>query len=94
MKKLVIIVLGLSFVLACGSKEQPAAVEKVGGELTEKGIEEKPLEERIEEHIKNELASGEENDTIVLDFMFGMTKREVYKHTKKLYSKKKRRLNT
>lgn len=89
MKKLVIIFLGLSFILACGNNDQPAAVERIGGELTDKAVEEKPLEERIEEHIKNELASGEENDTIVLDFRFGMTKREVYKHTKKLYSKKK-----
>lgn len=91
MKRLVIIVLGFSFIMACSNKEQPVPVQEVEqtGNLVEKGIKEKPLEERMEEHVKNELASGEQNDTIVLDFLFGMTKREVYKHTKALYSKKK-----
>ncbi len=48
-----------------------------------------PLEEQIAAHIEKELASGEKNDTIVLDFRFGMNKMDVYRHTKDLANKEK-----
>ncbi len=49
-------------------------------------VSELPLEVQIENKMKEEIATGEKNDTIVLDFRFGMSKRDVYKHTKKLYA--------
>ena len=49
----------------------------------------KSLEEKIEDHISKELESGERNDTIVLDFKFGMSRQQLYQHTKKLYRQKK-----
>ncbi len=44
------------------------------------------LEEQIKQFTEKELASGEQNDTVVLNFVFGMKKKEVYKHTKALYA--------
>ena len=47
------------------------------------------LTEQIELKKKTELASGVENDTVILDHVFGMSKKEVYKHKNKLFNKKK-----
>lgn len=57
-------------------------------------VEEKPvpklsLEEQIELKKKNELATGVLNDTVILDHVFGMSKKEIYKHKNKLHKNKR-----
>ncbi len=76
-----IIILLVCLIAACsgGSKEDENVARKA----------EKSLDEQIEDHIKAELESGEQNDTIVLDFRFHMSRNDVYKHTKKLSREKK-----
>lgn len=82
MKNITYILLLPLLILSCGKSE---TAEVSGEKVTSK----KSLEEQIAEHTKKELTSGVQNDTVVLDFVFGMTKREVYKHTKKMYAKDK-----
>jgi len=77
--QIILLISILFFLMSCGKGEGQK----------EKKEDQKPLEEQIDDHIKKELAKGIENDTIVLDFLFGMTKKDVYKHTKKLASKDK-----
>jgi hypothetical protein len=83
MKKITYLLFISLLAFSCGKKDNVATSEK-------KAAAEKSLEEKMQEHTEKELASGVQNDTIVLDFVFGMTKRAVYKHTKKLYAKDKK----
>jgi hypothetical protein len=73
----------LSF--SCGGEPKPGE----GGAGTPSPL---PTPKTLEQHIQEQLANGEENDTIVLDFVFGMSKRDVYKHTKKLASAKYKKM--
>ncbi len=82
MKYAFISILILTFLFSC-TGDKSVEEKTVAKEVV------KSLEERIDDHIEKELASGVKNDTIVLDFRFGMSRKEVYKHTKKLYSQKK-----
>ncbi len=78
--RIVVVMCFILFVLGCGNDAitKEAAVEN-----------EIPLEEQIETMIQKEMASGTEKDTIVLDFVFGMSKMDVYRHTKALAKKDK-----
>ena len=71
---------------ACGGK-----TEKVVEALAAPAplVPEIPIEEQLANKIEEELASGVQKDTLILGFKFGMSKRDVYRHSKRLYSKKK-----
>ncbi len=62
---------------ACKKKERPTPEPELS------------LEEQIEERILSERAKEIRFDTVVLDFTFGMSKDNVYRHTKKLAGKNK-----
>ncbi len=47
------------------------------------------LQEQIAQKKKSELASGVLLDTVILDHVFGMSKKEVYQHKNKLFKEKK-----
>ncbi len=81
MKYYPILLFALLSIIACSGSEK----KDENGEV----IPDKPLEERIADHIQKELESEERNDTIVLDFRFKMSRNDVYRHTKKLHSQKK-----
>ncbi len=69
-------------VLCVGSCSDSASTEKAPEQVLS-------LEEQIDLKKKTELASGIINDIVILDHVFGMTKKEVYQHKNKLFKKKK-----
>lgn len=91
--KLYIMLFAVFFMAACGSKEEPQTemqTEPLEEEIVEAPIEnELPLDEQIALKIEDELMSGKKTNTIILGHVFGMTKKEVYKHSLKLRKKKK-----
>jgi len=63
-------------IFSCGSSEQ-----KQERQLS--------LQEQIELKKKNELALGVIQDTVILDHVFGMSKKEMYQHKNKLFKDKR-----
>ncbi len=89
------ILISLTGIIACGGGtdnspegEIPVQPEE-GAAMREKGVELESQAELIADHIDGEKASGVRHDTIVLDFRFGMSKKQLYRHTKKMQSEKK-----
>ena len=71
------ILLALLLLIACNSSDAPAKKKQYS------------LQERIDIKIKDELAKGIANDTVILSHRFGMSKKEVYQHKNKLMKAKR-----
>ena len=90
MKKLIYIF--IIILSACVNKTSEKIINQGKGK-SEDEIINQGKEKSEYEIIKNELASGVRNDTIFMDFVFGMSKQEANSHFKELVEKEKLYVN-